>query len=402
MIKSLLFIPLIRWLPIFVIGLLSHICYADSESYESKQHKETITEILDGEEFNQKKTLSGWRLKDIEEDKGGFLIAGVNTEDTLKDSILQRFGLQTIENIVDDSWESDFLNNNEEPPKLSDILKEMNEEANKEENNTKDGNEDESNSNNSSDINLTNLFERKVPKTAVTISFEDSNDELTVFFPDELALEFTEYSDINESMYTTGNNFGIHLAQTNYGDGILTILSHSSIWESRNIGNNDNAYLLASFIDETNPFNMIYNVRRESLWQLLKKYGFETIAVTAFLIFIWLWHKIVRTGRILAPPSRNRRAFTDHVMAVSEFHMAENNQHLLLNAVKNAIFDELLKRDHRFDQYDTNVQAGFIAEWCSLNEKSVHQWLLFFDEPNNNQLAFIQQMQMANTIRKQL
>ena len=332
--------------------------------------------------------------------EGGFLIVGVNSEDELSDSLLQRFDLQLFENDIGEN--TDPLGfPDDEPAKLSEILREQNK-------NAQEGIEDNENVNNESGENKTDLnsfisgLGYSEPTSAVEVSFDNVDDILNVYFPDYMSLDFTYYADNNHDLYTAGNGFGIHLVQANVGEGVITFLSHSTIWTSRNIGAGDNAYLLALLADESSPFHIIYDIRRENLWQLIKKFAFETIIICSLLLFAWLWYKAVRTGRILAPPSPDRRAFTDHIMAVSEFHMAEKNQQLLIDAVKEGLFEALRKRDHQFEKYDIKTQASLIASWCQLNEQNVHNCLEFFNQANTNQIAFIQQMQMANTIRKQL
>ncbi|MGH1485564.1 MAG: DUF4129 domain-containing protein [Cellvibrionaceae bacterium] len=63
-----------RFTFIFMLLTSSYFCYANDKelSYQQKEHKEIITSILDGEDFNKTILTKGWRLKDVEEDKGEF------------------------------------------------------------------------------------------------------------------------------------------------------------------------------------------------------------------------------------------------------------------------------------------------------------------------------------------
>ena len=106
--------------------------------------------------------------------------------------------------------------------------------------------------------------------------------------------------------------------------------------------------------------------------------------------------------------------------------MSHNNQQLLINSVKESIFDELRNRHPNFDHYNSLLQAEIISDYSDYDIKTLQQWLeqikLFTpsqssfkqgsskqsfskqgsSKQNLSQQAFTQLISMANTIRKQL
>ena len=57
---------------IFALLVASGYCHASDKalSQQQKEHKETITQILNGKDFNQTSISKAWRLKDTEKDEG--------------------------------------------------------------------------------------------------------------------------------------------------------------------------------------------------------------------------------------------------------------------------------------------------------------------------------------------
>lgn len=234
------------------------------------------------------------------------------------------------------------------------------------------------------------------------LSFENTKDKLSVRFPKHKHLHWSESGIYDELVYAAENEYGYHFLQFAYGEGYITILSKIEIWNSYQIGNDDNAYLLALLANQDSPFYIIYDLNIPSLFQLLKEYASELLLTIMLITALWIWKSSIRLGTIKSPPIPSYRAFSDHIKAMAEFQMSEGNQQVLLNSLKDSVFDKVRVREPKIDHYTLSQQAEVISHYCHYKQNIISKWLRQFDEETTNQSTFLQQVQIAYSIRKQL
>ena len=127
-----------------------------------------------------------------------------------------------------------------------------------------------------------------------------------------------------------------HLLQLYHGDGLISVVSDSWIWQNGNIGEYDNAWLLW-YMTQDSQVTLLYRADRDNLLSLLTEHFPQALVSLALLLAFALWHLGQRQGPMLQPVTRNRRQLQEHVRASADFLMRHNGQHNLLQGLQQDI-----------------------------------------------------------------
>lgn len=127
-----------------------------------------------------------------------------------------------------------------------------------------------------------------------------------------------------------------HLLQLYHGDGLISVVSDSWIWQNGNIGEYDNAWLLW-YMTQDSQVTLLYRADRDNLLSLLTEHFPQALVSLALLLAFALWHLGQRQGPLLQPVTRNRRQLQEHVRASADFLLRHNGQHNLLQGLQQDI-----------------------------------------------------------------
>ena len=127
-----------------------------------------------------------------------------------------------------------------------------------------------------------------------------------------------------------------HLLQLYHGDGLISVVSDSWIWQNGNIGEYDNAWLLW-YMTQDSQVTLLYRADRDNLLSLLNEHFPQALVSLALLLAFALWHLGQRQGPMLQPVTRNRRQLQEHVRASADFLLRHNGQHNLLQGLQQDI-----------------------------------------------------------------
>ncbi|MBA4289964.1 MAG: DUF4350 domain-containing protein [Pseudomonas sp.] len=127
-----------------------------------------------------------------------------------------------------------------------------------------------------------------------------------------------------------------HLLQLYHGDGLISVVSDSWIWQNGNIGEYDNAWLLW-YMTQDSQVTLLYRADRDNLLSLLTEHFPQALVSLALLLAFALWHLGQRQGPLLQPVTRNRRQLQEHVRASADFLLRHNGQHHLLQGLQQDI-----------------------------------------------------------------
>jgi hypothetical protein len=127
-----------------------------------------------------------------------------------------------------------------------------------------------------------------------------------------------------------------HLLQLYHGDGLISVVSDSWIWQNANIGEYDNAWLLW-YMTQDSQVTLLYRADRDNLLSLLTEHFPQALVSLALLLAFALWHLGQRQGPMLQPVTRNRRQLQEHVRASADFLLRHNGQHNLLQGLQQDI-----------------------------------------------------------------
>ena len=216
--------------------------------------------------------------------------------------------------------------------------------------------------------------EEIIPDDQITfLEFEDIKEQLRIHFNNSTLLyheSFYEYEDEYEGyeeivvdpepFYWAGDEQGTRLMQFAIGEGMLTVLSGSEIWQSDNVQRFDHAYLLWVLSRYSDKIVFIYGVQMPSLFQLLWKYAAEFIIAVSILLLFWLLYKTKRFGPVKEVVFNVRRSVAEHLQMESEFLWEQQQASELLAAVRSDVFQKMQAKYPKFRQLSELDQLQLI------------------------------------------
>jgi hypothetical protein len=160
------------------------------------------------------------------------------------------------------------------------------------------------------------------------------NEEAPAYF--NFDTDFHLYDAENRAHVWANSDAATHLLQLYHGDGLITVVSDSWIWQNQNISDYDNAWLLW-YMSQDSQVTLLYRADRDDLFSLLLEHFPQALVVLALLVAFGLWHLGMRQGPLQLPASRNRRQLQEHLRGSADFLLRHNGQHSLLQGLQQDI-----------------------------------------------------------------
>ena len=160
------------------------------------------------------------------------------------------------------------------------------------------------------------------------------NEEAPAYF--SFDTDFHLYDAENRAHAWANSDAATHLLQLYHGDGLISVVSDSWIWQNQGIGEYDNAWLLW-YMTQDSQVTLLYRADRDDLFSLLLEHFPQALVALALLLAFGLWHLGMRQGPLLLPASRNRRQLQEHLRGSADFLLRHNGQHSLLQGLQQDI-----------------------------------------------------------------
>ena len=160
------------------------------------------------------------------------------------------------------------------------------------------------------------------------------NEEAPAYF--NFDTDFHLYDSENRAHAWANSDAATHLLQLYHGDGLISVVSDSWIWQNQGIGEYDNAWLLW-YMTQDSQVTLVYRADRDDLFSLLLEHFPQALVALVLLLAFGLWHLGMRQGPLLLPASRNRRQLQEHLRGSADFLLRHNGQHSLLQGLQQDI-----------------------------------------------------------------
>lgn len=161
--------------------------------------------------------------------------------------------------------------------------------------------------------------------------------------------EYEADESLPEPIYWVHSDEGTHFVQFEVGDGLLTLLSDISIWQSWRIHLYDHAYLLNVFVEPDGEFVILYGNQMPSLLDFLRSHAIEILAAFLLLLVFIIWRVWPRFGPVREQLITSRRSIAEHVTAVGDYYCSQG------------LTDELLKSlRHEVGQRSAALQTDYL------------------------------------------
>ncbi len=175
------------------------------------------------------------------------------------------------------------------------------------------------------------------------------------------------------------------LLQYTVGDGTLTVITNSRIWDNYHIGDYDNAFLLRVLTNNSNKVWFIYDIDHDSLTSLLWNSSKYLIVSLFALLTLFIWLKSRRFGPMLAPIDQARRSRMEHLKASQYFLLRHGHFSrtidLLRQDIRQIAERKQLERLNNSRLPDIIVQL--LGESHRLDAEKIH-WAMTCDTPKKN------------------
>ncbi len=208
--------------------------------------------------------------------------------------------------------------------------------------------------------------------------------------------------DADNRAHAWANSAGAtHMLQLQHGNGLVTALTDSWIWQNRNIDEYDHAWLLW-YLTQDSEVTLVHRSEHDGLLAQLRKHFPETLTALGLLILFALWHVGQRFGPLLPAASPARRQLQEHLRGSAEFLLRHGREQSLLQRLQQDIQRRANARHPGFEQLPLSGQLTLLAQLSSLQPASIEQAMRPTPQQRLSAAEFTRQVAYLQTLRNAL
>ncbi len=208
--------------------------------------------------------------------------------------------------------------------------------------------------------------------------------------------------DADNRAHAWANSAGAtHMLQLQQGDGLITALTDSWIWQNRNIDQYDHAWLLW-YLTQDSAVTLVHRSEHDGLLAQLRRHFPELLTVLGLLVAFALWHAGQRFGPLQAPLNPARRQLQEHLRGSAEFLLRYGRQHSLLQPLQQDIQRRAGQRHPGFEQLPPSAQLPLLVRLSSLPIASIELAMRPLPQQRLSATEFTRQVAHLQTLRNAL
>ena len=225
------------------------------------------------------------------------------------------------------------------------------------------------------------------------------NEEAPAYF--NFDTDFHLYDSENRAHAWANSNAATHLLQLYHGDGLISVVSDSWIWQNQSISDYDNAWLLW-YMTQDSQVTLLYRADRDDLFSQLLEHFPQALVALALLLAFGLWHLGMRQGPLLLPASRNRRQLQEHLRGSADFLLRHNGQHSLLQGLQQDIQRRARHRHPGFERLAVAEQWQILSRLTRQPSSVISQAMRPLPKQRLAAADFTRQVANLQTLRNAL
>jgi hypothetical protein len=225
------------------------------------------------------------------------------------------------------------------------------------------------------------------------------NEEAPAYF--SFDTDFHLFDAENRAHAWANSAAATHLLQLYHGDGLISVVSDSWIWQNQGINKYDNAWLLW-YMTQDSQVTLLYRADRDNLLSLLLKHFPQALIALALLLVFGLWHLGMRQGPLLLPASRNRRQLQEHLRGSADFLLRHNGQHSLLQGLQQDIQRRARHRHPGFERLAVAEQWQILSRLTRQPSSLISQAMRPLPKQRRAAADFTRQVANLQTLRNAL
>ena len=228
------------------------------------------------------------------------------------------------------------------------------------------------------------------------VDFFDESEPLLIDYSGGVAFDY--YGD--EPQGWSGDDRGLHLAQFEWGQGLVIINSDNEIWTNQRVDCHDHAYALWKLIDHDGKVWFLINQEAPSLWSLLWQSVPYGMLAALLALGLWLWAKAIRFGPILTRKTEGRRSLAEHIYASAMLLWRRQQHPYLVERLREEVRQLLHQHYPQFNQWSEQEQISHLQQLTSLSATELHRAL--FSNTLQHPQDFTLAVACLQTIRKSI
>lgn len=158
------------------------------------------------------------------------------------------------------------------------------------------------------------------------------------------------------------------LLQYQVGQGRMTVLLNTHIWNNHTIGDYDHAFLLWHLVGDRLRVWFVANHDSENLLQVLWRNARYLLIGLITLLVLWAWRRWVRFGPLIPDPVPSRRQLLEHIEASTSFSWKHRQLEPLLLRLRDDIWLHL-NRHHGIDHQDGDSSRLALQKLAELSQQ---------------------------------
>ena len=198
-----------------------------------------------------------------------------------------------------------------------------------------------------------------------------------------------------------GNARGVQLLQLPLGDGLLTVLSDSELWDNAHLGNYDHAWLLWYLCQDSRVI-LIDRLQQASLWQLLLRHLPHALLAAGLSLLLLLWHLAPRQGPLQPADTAPARSLREHLQAAAGFVARQAGHAALLQRLQQDVHRRACQHHPDFDNLPVTERWQLLARHSQLSASEVREAMRTPDQRSAGVAQFTRQVISLQRLRNAL
>lgn len=233
-----------------------------------------------------------------------------------------------------------------------------------------------------------------IESTPITTSDEA---KIEVMLESSYSIEFVDNGDI---AYSSGTEDSMTFVEITRGDGLISVMTETYIWNNNQISNQQNVVLLRDMLDEKTKVYFFTSKELPHWFTLLYDFAPYFIWIGALLVALLMWHSAVRFGPIQDKQAYQHTSFSKHIEAAGEFYWRTGQQQELLNSLRQSLLFALHKKRPRLTNADADEISQALSKICGWEEATVRE--LLYSEQTLNEAQFSKWIAGLQSLRKMI
>lgn len=205
----------------------------------------------------------------------------------------------------------------------------------------------------------------------LAVDFFGEDEPLLIDYSDGEAFDYYD----EEPQGWSGDDRGLHLAQFEWGQGLVIVNSDNGIWTNQRVDCHDHAYALWKLIDHDGKVWFLINQEAPSLWSLLWQVVPYGMLAALLALGFWLWAKAVRFGPILTRKTDGRRSLAEHIHASAMLLWRRQQHPYLVERLREEVRQQLHQHYPQFSQFSEQEQISHLQQLTALSGSELHRAL---------------------------